>query len=544
MFWLEFTVVLAAIFVGARLGGIGLGVMGGLGLAVLSFLFHLQPTAPPIDVMLMITAVVTAAGVLQAAGGLDYLVRLAEKILRKHPERITFLGPMVTYFFTLFSGTGHVAYSVLPVIAEVARETGDRPERPMSIAVIASQQAITASPIAAATVALLGLLGGSAAKFGYNIELIDILKVCIPSTFIGVMIAAFVSNKLGKDLDKDPEYQQRLKDGLVPALNRPAAEKVGDALKNTPASAKFAVALFLTGALLVVLFGSFPQMRPEWSVGNDIKISQMVLRSEFEAKDALAQLKSGADFGQMARKSSVDATATGGGAMGWQAKGKMMPEFEKAGAGLKKPGDITGIIKTPFGYHIVKLDDMRPAQSKDKMGMPHVIEIVMLSIAALMLLVCRVKVATVVEGSVFIAGIQAVIAIFGIAWMGDTFFMGNMEFLSGSIKGMVTQAPWLFAFALFALSILLYSQAATVRALMPLGISLGIPAPFLIAMFPAVNGYFFIPNYPTVVAAINFDRTGTTRIGKYILNHSFMIPGLVATFSSVAIGFLLVKFMF
>jgi len=544
MFWLEFAIVLAAIFVGARLGGIGLGVMGGLGLAVLTFAFHLQPTAPPIDVMLMITAVVTAAGVLQAAGGLDYLVRVAEKILRNHPDRITFLGPMVTYFFTLFSGTGHVAYSVLPVIAEVARETGVRPERPMSISVIASQQAITASPIAAATVALLGLLGGSAAKFGYNIELIDILKVCIPSTFIGVMIAAFVSNKLGKDLDKDPEYQQRLKDGLVPPLKSEGAGTVADALKTTPASAKFAVGLFLMGALLVVLFGSFPQMRPEWSVGSDIKLSQMVLRSELEARDALAQLKSGADFSQMAQKSSVDATAGNGGQIGWQTKGKMLPEFEKAGTSLKKPGDLSEIIKSPFGYHIVKLEDKRPALSKEKMGMPHVIEIVMLSIAALMLLVCRVKVIKVVEGSVFIAGIQAVIAIFGIAWMGDTFFMGNMELLSGSIKGMVTQAPWLFAFALFALSILLYSQAATVRALIPLGISLGIPAPFLIAMFPAVNGYFFIPNYPTVVAAINFDRTGTTGIGKYILNHSFMIPGLVATFSSVGIGFLLVKLMF
>jgi len=544
MFWLEFAIVLAAIFVGARLGGIGLGVMGGLGLAVLTFLFHLQPTAPPIDVMLMITAVVTAAGVLQAAGGLDYLVRLAEKILRNHPDRITFLGPMVTYFFTLFSGTGHVAYSVLPVIAEVARETGVRPERPMSIAVIASQQAITASPIAAATVALLGLLSASSAKFGHSFELIDILKVCIPSTFLGVMIAAFISNKLGKDLDKDPEYQQRIKDGLVPPLHPRDAVKTADALKSTPATAKFAVALFLLGAVLVVLFGSFPKMRPEWSMGNDIRISHMVLRSETEARDALAELKTGADFAQVAQKRSVDVTAAAGGDLGWQAKGKLLPELEKAGTSLKKPGDLSEIVKSPFGYHVVKLQEKRPALNKEKLGMPHVIEIVMLSIAALMLLVCRVKVSKVAEGSVFIAGIQAVIAIFGIAWMGDTFFMGNMDFLGGSIKGMVTQAPWLFAFALFALSILLYSQAATVRALMPLGIALGIPAPFLIAMFPAVNGYFFIPNYPTVVAAINFDRTGTTGIGKYLLNHSFMIPGLVATFSSIGIGFLLVKFMY
>ena len=544
MFWIQFAVVMAAIFIGARLGGIGLGVMGGLGLAVLVFVFNLQPTSPPIDVMLMIAAVVTAAGVLQAAGGLDYLVGLAERILRNNPERITFLAPVVTYFFTLFAGTGHVAYSVLPVIAEVARETGVRPERPMSIAVIASQQAITASPIAAATVALLGLVGGSAAKFGYNVELIDILKVCIPSTFIGVMIAAFVSNRMGKDLDKDPEYQQRLKDGLVSAPHQANEAENRTLLENTPATAKIAVALFLLSSILVVLFGSFPQMRPEWSVGSDTRISHIVVKSEAEARDALAQLKSGGSFSAVARQCSIDATAATGGDLGWQAKGKMLPEFEKACAKLKKPGDLTEVIKTPFGYHIVRFDEKRPAQNKEKMGMPHVIEIVMLSIAALMLLICKVKVARVVEGSVFIAGIQAVIAIFGIAWMGDTFFQSNMDFLGGSIKDMVTQAPWLFAFALFALSILLYSQAATVRALMPLGISLGIPAPFLIAMFPAVNGYFFIPNYPTVVAAINFDRTGTTGIGKYVLNHSFMIPGLVATFSSIGIGFLLVKFMF
>jgi len=544
MFWLEFAVVMATIFIGARLGGIGLGAMGGIGLAVLTFVFHLQPTAPPIDVMLMIAAVVTAAGVLQAAGGLDYLVGLAEKILRSNPDRITFLAPVVTYFFTLFAGTGHVAYSVLPVIAEVSRETGVRPERPMSIAVIASQQAITASPIAAATVALLALLGGSTAKFGFNVELIDILKVCIPSTFLGVLIAAFISNRLGKDLDKDPEYQQRLKDGLVSAPHRAGDGDGRTALKDTPVTAKIAVALFLVGAILVVLFGSFPQMRPEWNVGNDIRISQIVVKSESEAKSVLAQLKSGGSFSAVAKQCSIDAAAATGGDLGWQSKGKLLPEIEKACAKLKKPGDLTEVVKTPFGYHIVKFDDKRPSQNKEKMGMPHVIEIVMLTIAALMLLVCRVKVARVAEGSVFIAGVQAVIAIFGIAWMGDTFFQGNMDFLSASIKSMVTQAPWLFAFALFVLSVLLYSQAATVRALMPLGISLGIPAPFLIAMFPAVNGYFFIPNYPTVVAAINFDRTGTTGIGKYVLNHSFMIPGLVATFSSVGIGFLLVKFMF
>ncbi|ACG73312.1 anaerobic c4-dicarboxylate antiporter, Dcu family [Anaeromyxobacter sp. K] len=453
MIWLQLVVVLAAIFIGARLGGIGLGVMGGLGLGVLTFVFHLQPTSPPIDVLLMIAAVVTAAGVLQAAGGLDYLVSVAERILRSNPDRITFLGPLVTYVFTLFAGTGHVAYSVLPVISEVARETGVRPERPMSISVIASQQAITASPISAATVALLGMLSTGAAGAAFHIELIDILKVCIPSTLLGVLVAAFVANRMGKDLDRDPEYQDRVARGVAaPSGHQALAGADGGTPVRVaaPVTAKIAVGIFLAAALAVVLFGSFAAMRPQWTTA--------------------------------------------------------------AGA--------------------------------TRLGMPHTIEMVMLSAAALMLMLCRVDVSKVATGSVFGAGVQAVIAIFGIAWMGDTFFAGNMEVLGGSIKGMVTAAPWLFAAALFALSVLLYSQAATVRALMPLGIGLGIPAPALMAMFPAVNGYFFIPNYPTIVAAINFDRTGTTRIGRWVLNHSFMVPGLISTVVAVATGFVIVRFLF
>ncbi|WML55069.1 anaerobic C4-dicarboxylate transporter [Neobacillus sp. PS3-12] len=432
MFWIQFVIVLACIFIGARLGGVGLGVMGGVGLAILVFVFHLQPTTAPIDVMLMILAVVTAAGTLQASGGMDYLVYIAEKALRKNPKRITFIAPIVTYVFTLCAGTGHVAYSVLPVIAEVSRESGVRPERPMSIAVIASQQAITASPISAATVALLALLTN------FKINLLDILLISIPSTFIACMIAAFVSSKMGKELNEDPEYLRRLEEGLAPIKKD---KKVFKATKQ----AKFSVVLFLIAAVLVVLLGSFEALRPGWMVA----------------------------------------------------------------------GTFT------------------------RMTMPMAIEIVMLTIAALMMIFCKPNVDSIVSGSVFKAGATAVVAIFGIAWMGDTFFQGNLKLISGSISDLVTTAPWLFAIALFALSILLYSQAATVRTLMPLGIALGIHPALLIAMFPAVNGYFFIPNYPTVVAAINFDQTWTTRIGKYILNHSFMVPGLIATFGAVAIGILL-----
>ena len=423
--------VLVAIIIGARLGGIGLGVMGGVGLAILTFVFGLQPTAPPIDVMLMIAAVISAASCMQAAGGLDYMVKIAERMLRKNPSHVTILAPFVTYFFTFLAGTGHVAYSVLPVIAEVAAETKIRPERPLGIAVIASQQGITASPISAATVALLGLLAG------FDITLFDILKICVPATIIGILVGAFYSMRVGKELMDDPEYLRRLKDGMLEEKHVQLADV------NNLFNARLSVGLFIAATLLIVLFGSVPSLRPSFE-GNAL-------------------------------------------------------------------------------------------------GMPILIEILMLSAAALILLLTKTDGIKATQGSIFPAGMQAVIAIFGIAWMGDTFINGNITELTASIEGIVTEMPWLFGLALFVMSILLYSQAATVRAIVPLGIALGISPMMLIALFPAVNGYFFIPNYPTVVAAINFDRTGTTGIGKWILNHSFMMPGLITTITSIVVGLLLIQ---
>ena len=430
---LQLLFVLAAIIVGARLGGIGLGVMGGVGLAILTFVFGLQPTAPPIDVMLMIAAVISAASCMQAAGGLDFMVKLAERLLRRNPAHVTILSPLVTYLFTFVAGTGHVAYSVLPVIAEVAAETKIRPERPLGIAVIASQQAITASPISAATVALLGLLTG------FDITLFDILKITIPATLIGVLVGAFASMRVGKELMEDPEYLRRMEEGLLEDKH----VELND-VKNM-FQARLSVIIFIVATLLIVLFCSIPGLRPSFD-------------------------------------------------------GKVM-------------------------------------------DMPSLIEILMLSAAALILIISRTDGIKATQGSVFPAGMQAVIAIFGIAWMGDTFINGNITELTGSIEGIVRQMPWLFGVALFVMSILLYSQAATVRAIVPLGIALGISPMMLIALFPAVNGYFFIPNYPTVIAAINFDRTGTTGIGKWVLNHSFMMPGLVATIVSIVIGLLLIQIL-
>ena len=435
--WLQLLFVLLAIIVGARVGGIGLGVFGGLGLAVLTFIFGLEPTTPPIDVMLMIVAVIAAAGCMQAAGGLDLMVKWAEKILRRHPQRITLLSPLVTYLFTFFAGTGHVAYSVLPVIAEVARETGIRPERPMGIAVIASQQAITASPISAATVALLSMLAG------YDITLFDILKISIPCTLVGVLVGAIYSMRVGKELKDDPVYQARLKSGQLSGANYCTAEVAN------PGKALTSVLLFLGATVGIVLFGSIDSLRPSFQTSEGVVVMQMA----------------------------------------------------------------------------------------------HIIEVLMLSVAALILLQTGTSGMKAAKSSVFNAGMQAVVAIFGIAWMGDTFISGNIAVIKENIFGLVTDMPWLFGIALFVMSILLFSQAATIRALLPLGMALGISPYMLIALFPAVNGYFFIPNYPTVVAAINFDTTGTTRIGKYVLNHSFMMPGLISTIVAVGLGILAVLFV-
>lgn len=430
---IQLAFVLIAIIIGARLGGIGLGVLGGLGLAVLTFVFGLEPTSPPIDVMLMIVAVIAAASCMQAAGGLDLMVKWAEKLLWKNPSKITILSPLVTYIFTFIAGTGHVAYSVLPVIAEVATETKIRPERPLGIAVIASQQAITASPISAATVALLSMLTGQ----GFNISLFDILMISVPCTLAGVLAGAFYSLRVGKELEDDPEFKRRIAEGEFTTQKYVLKD-----VKNQKA-AGWSVAIFILATIGIILFGS--------------------------------------------------------------------------------------------------IESIRPVFNGTSLSMAYIIEILMLSAAAIILLATRTDGIKAVQGSVFSAGMQAVVAIFGIAWMGDTFIGGNMAELKGSIEQIVTAMPWLFGIALFLMSILLFSQAATVRALLPLGLALGISPYMLIALFPAVNGYFFIPNYPTVVAAINFDRTGTTHIGKYILNHSFMIPGLIATGVSVMLGLLLIQ---
>jgi anaerobic C4-dicarboxylate transporter DcuA len=447
MIWIQLAIILICIFIGARMSGIGLGVMGMIGLLVLIFLFKMQPADPPLEVMLIILSVVTAAAALQAAGGMDWLVHIAGKLLRSRPEKITILGPIVTYFFTLFAGTAHISYSIMPIIAEIAIKKRIRPERALSMSVTAAHMGITASPVSAATAALLTVLAAS------GVKLATILMICIPSTLIGVCVGILFVLKRGKELSVDPEFIERMKD--------PAFAKNLDPEENENASATVlkpgaipSVVIFGLAVLAVVLVGSFPSLLP-----------------------------------------------------GYSEKADFIPGFA--------------------------------VNAKGQLQVPSMIMIIMLAAAGFIILFAKTTAAQVTKASLFVSAGQAAIAVFGVVWMSSTFMNNNAELIENSLGKMVTAYPWLFAVALFVLSILLFSQAATTKALMPLGLSLGLSPAYLIGIFPATNGHFFIPGYPTLLTAIQFDRTGTTRIGKYVLNHSFMLPGLVTTAASVIAGLIL-----
>lgn len=433
MFWIQFILVLGAVLIGIRKGGVALGLIGGLGVSLLVLGFRSSPSEPPIAVMLIILAVVTASATLQVAGGLDYLVQLTEKLLRAHPKYVTILAPLSTFFLTVCVGTGHAVYALLPVIADVALKTGIRPERPMAISSVASQMGITASPVAAAVTFFLGF----AAKAGYPVTLIDILSVTMPAGVIGLLTAALWSFNRGKDLDKDPEYQARLQD---PEFRKALDVNVTTLDKQISKTAKLSVALFFTGVGTIILFAVYPQLLP--------------LNGE----------------------------------------GKAVP-------------------------------------------MTTVVQFVMLAYGAFIMFAADVKAKDIAHSSVFIAGMIAVVSIFGIAWMSDTFIAANKKFLVDNIGIMVKMAPWTFAIATFCISAFVKSQAATLAITLPLGLALGLPVPLLLGLIPASYAYFFFAFYPSDLAAINFDRTGTTRIGKYLLNHSFMIPGLIGVSVSTIVAY-------
>ncbi|WP_299733495.1 anaerobic C4-dicarboxylate transporter [uncultured Endozoicomonas sp.] len=438
MLVLQFLFLLFMLYIGSRKGGIGLGVVSGIGLVIEVFIFRMQPTSPPVTVMLIILAVVTCASILEAAGGLKYMLQVAEKVLRKNPRQVTLLGPLVTYIMTFMLGTGHSVYSVMPIIGDVALKNGIRPERPMAAASVASQLAITASPLSAAVVYFLAQLG----DINTSISLLSILGVTVPSTLAGTVILSMYSMRRGVELKDDPEYQRRMAD---PVQRKKIEETTSTSLdEKLPIAARHSVYLFLAGLASIVLVAMVPELRT---------------------------------IGEKTIKMSV------------------------------------------------------------------IIQMVMLAFGGIILLLTKTDVKKVPEGVVFKSGLVAAIAIFGIAWMSDTYFQHAMPVFQVSIKDMVTAHPWTIAFAMFIVSVVVNSQAATARMMLPVALGLGLSPQLLIAIMPSVYGYFFIPNYPSDIATCNFDNTGTTRIGKYYFNHSFMMPGLIGVSSACSIGYVLAQIL-
>ena len=435
---LQLLIVLGALWVGSRYGSLALGAISGIGLAILVFVFGMKPGTPPTDVIYIIIAAVTCAGIMQASGGMDWLIQLAEKLLRKHPASITFLAPLTTFFLTVLVGTGHVVYTLMPIICDISLKQGIRPERPCGVASIASQVGITCSPIAAAVVAFVSISNAN----GFDITIPQVLMITIPACICGLMAAAAASYKRGLDLDKDPVFQAKIADPEQRAYIYGNTATTLD--KEIPQSAKNSVYIFLGALAMVVMFAIF---LPKMTYLKGLKMNQ-------------------------------------------------------------------------------------------------VIQIIMITAAALMIIFCKASPKKAVAGPVWQSGMVAVVAIYGIAWMADTYFGHYMPQIQEMLKGIVTDFPWAIALVFFAVSVLINSQGAVVVAMLPLAYSLGIPGVVLLGVLPSVYGYFFIPNYPSDIATVNFDRSGTTVIGKYLLNHSFMMPGLICVTVSTIVAYLLTLLIF
>jgi transporter, anaerobic C4-dicarboxylate uptake (dcu) family len=437
MLILQIIVLFGGIYLGVRLGGMGIGYAGGLGVIVLSLGFGMKPADMPWDVILIIASVISAITALQVAGGLDYLVQIAEKILRKNPKQINYLAPIVTYLLTIFAGTGHTAFSMIPVIVEVAKGQNIKPSAPLALSVVSSQVAITASPISAAFVAMSGICE----PLGVNYPML--LFICVSTTFVGMVITAFIINMFyDLDLSKDPIYQERLAKGLIKEIK-------GHEEKELLPYAKRSVLIFGIGVLAVVIYA--------------LAISKNV-----------------------------------------------------------------GLIKPVI------------------LGRDGAIISFMLTIGAFIVMFCKVETGKLLSTSTFQSGMNACICVLGIAWLGSTFVGGHVDAIKAVASEFVKQYPFVLAVVLYFVSALLYSQAVTTKVMMPVvAVALGMTNPensgqiwILVASFAAVSGLFVLPTYPTTLGAIAMDDTGTTKVGKFVINHSFIIPGTLMVGISVALGFI------
>lgn len=439
-FIIQLVLVLVCLFYGARKGGIALGLLGGIGLLLLVFGFGVKPGKPAIDVMLTILAVVVASATLQASGGLDVMLQIAERILRRNPRFLTILAPFVTFFLTVLCGTGHVVYTMLPIIYDIAIKNGIRPERPMAGSSVASQMGIIASPVSVAVVSLTAFLlaDGVPHLDGFN-GYTDLLKITIPSSMVGILAIGLFSWKRGKDLDKDPEFQKRLEN---------------------------------------------PEFK-QYVYGE----SKTLLGVKLPTKDWVAM---------------------------WIFLGAIA---------------IVAIL----GYW----KELRPAFGGKAMSMVDTIQIFMLLAGALLLIFTNVDASKIGKNEIFRSGMIALVAVFGISWMANTMFGAHTPMLKEVLGGVVQNYPWTYAVMLLLISKFVNSQAAAIAAFVPLALGIGVSPAIIVAFAPACYGYYILPTYPSDLATIQFDRTGTTHIGRFVINHSFILPGLIGVITSCIVGYIL-----
>lgn len=535
-FAIQLVIVLICLFYGAKKGGIALGMLGGVGLIVLVFCFGIEPGKPAIDVMLTILAVVVTSATLQASGGLDVMLQIAEKMLRRNPKYVSILAPFVTCFLTILCGTGHVVYTMLPIIYDIAIKNDIRPERPMAASSIASQMGIIASPVSVAVVTLTTFLVNAKTPLAGFDGYLDLLKITVPSTLCGVLAIGIFSWFRGKDLDKDPEFQEKLKDPDFKKYVYGDSTSLLD--KKLPQSSWNAMWIFFGAILVVAVLGYFKDLRPAFEKSAPAQVVEIVSADKavksFNVKDGkiVALAKDGTLVLDVKDSKAKAQTAYNNVAI-YNDKGEVAQTITAQDNNVViTAGDKTETIDNAA----IVLKDT--AKKKVNLSMVHVIQIFMLLAGALIVIFTKTDAGKISKNEIFRSGMIALVAVFGISWMAETMFTVHTPMMKAALGDVVKAHPWTYAVMLLLISKFVNSQAAALVAFVPLALGIGVDPAIILAFASACYGYYILPTYPSDLAAIQFDRSGTTHIGKFVINHSFILPGLIGVITSCIFGYI------
>ena len=535
-FAIQLAIVLICLFYGAKKGGIALGLLGGIGLIVLVFGFGIEPGKPAIDVMLTILAVVVTSATLQASGGLDVMLQIAEKLLRKNPKYVSILAPFVTCTLTILCGTGHVVYTMLPIIYDIAIKNDIRPERPMAASSIASQMGIIASPVSVAVVTLTAFLVNAQNHLAGFDGYLDLLKITVPSTLCGVLAIGIFSWFRGKDLDKDQEFQEKLKDPEFKKYVYGDSASLLD--KKLPQSSWNAMWIFFGAILVVALLGYFKELRPSFEKSTPAQVVEVLSGDKavksFNVKDG--KILAVAQDGKVAldvKDNKAKAKTAYDSVEIYDNKGTLTQTVVLQDNNVViTAGDKTETIENAT----IGLKDT--VKKKVTLGMVHVIQIFMLLAGSLIIIFTKTDAGKISKNEIFRSGMIALVAVFGISWMAETMFTVHTPMMKAALGDVVKAHPWTYAVMLLLISKFVNSQAAALVAFVPLALGIGVDPAIILAFAAACYGYYILPTYPSDLAAIQFDRSGTTHIGKFVINHSFILPGLIGVITSCIFGYI------